>query len=211
MGINIRLLREEIARQSDRTVRPLVEKAVKLDFKTKKEQFLDYFDSHPVTEEIKAGPEAFSSIPSISNAGGNLFSLIGWYKEQKPITSLRAFLKGGVQLGTTRRGQLKGDRMVFATPVTIPTADEVDTFAATDPQTALEWTDRSFTNLLANGVTGLPRYLFDLTKRNKGGFASSRSGPAIETTNRVRSGSTGPINYIGDVLGYLKRLISPQK
>lgn len=208
MGVNVRLMRQAIARQSDRTVRPQIEKAVKLDFKVKKEEWLDYFDTHAVTEEIKEGPEAFSRVPSVAGAGGNLFSLIGFYAEQNPISALRRFLKREVKVGETRRGRLSGDRMIFATPVSLPTIEEVDIAMATDPEAALEWTDRSFTSLLYNGITGLPRYLFDLTKKNRGGFAASRSGPAVQAKNTLRSGSTGPINYIGDILGYLKRSLS---
>lgn len=207
MGINVRLLRQEIVRQADRTVRPQVEKAVKLDFKVKREQFLEYFDQHDVTKELRDGPDAHSRIPAVASAGGNLFSLLGFYAEQKPVTALRAYLKKNVTLGDTRRGRLVGDHMVFETPVSLPSADEVNQFAATDDQTALEWTDRPFTSLIANGITGLPRYLFDLTRN----FTASRSGPAIQVKNTLRTGSTPPINYIGDVLGYLKRLITFRK
>lgn len=211
MSLNIRLFREEIVRQSDRTVRPQIEKMVKLDFKVKKEEFLDYFDASPVTQEIAEGPDAFSRIPSVAASEGNLFSFLGFFAEQKPIIALRKYLKDNVKLGQTRRGTLSGDRMTFSTPVELPTADEVDMAMATDPQSSLEWTNRSFTSLLANGIPGLPKYLFDLTRANKGSFAASRSGPAIQTKNNLRSGSTGPINYVGDVLGYLKRLISTKK
>ena len=207
MGVNVRLLRQEIVRQADRTIRPQVEKAVKLDFKVKREQFMEYFDQHDVTKELKAGPNARSRIPAIASTGGNLFSLLGFYAEQKPIIALRAFLKSQIKLGETRRGKLVGTRMVFETPVTLPTADDVDQFAGTDDQTTLEWTDRPFTSLIANGITGLPRYLFDLTRN----FAASRSGPAVQAKNTLRSGSTPGIPYIGDVLGYLKRLITFKK
>lgn len=211
MGLNVRLLRQQILEQSDRTVRPQIEKAVKLDFKVKKEQFIEYFDNHDVTKEIEAGPSAFSRIPSIAATGGNLFSLIGFYKEQNPITVLRSYLKKSVKIGETRRGVLKGNKMVFSTPVEIPTQEEINIAMASDPQASLEWTDRSFTGLLANGITGLPKYLYNLAKSNRGGFAASRSGPAIQTKNTLRNGSTGPIPYVSDVLGYLKRLITFKK
>lgn len=211
MPLNTRLLRIEIVNKGDRTIRPAIERAVKLDFKVKKEQFIDEFNAHPVTQELEAGPEALSSVLSIAATGGNLFSLLGFFKEQRPVTALRSYLTKSVKVGETRRGKLQGDRIVFETPVTVPTQEDVDAAMAANDQTVLEWTDRPFTSLIARGITGLPSYLFNLTKNNKESFAASRSGPAVETTQPVRTGSTGPIRYIGDVLGYLKRLIGPQK
>lgn len=211
MSVNVRLLRQQIVAQADRTIKPQVEKAVKLDFKVKQAQFLEYFDQHDVTKEIKAGPNARSRVPALAATGGNLFSLLGFYAEQNPITALRAYLKKSVTLGDTRRGKLKGNKLVFETPVFLPTQQEVDTFAAADDQTNLEWTDRPFTNAIENGISGLPRYLFDKIRANTGGFAASRSGPAVQAKNTIRGGSTPGIAYISDVLGYLKRLITFKK
>lgn len=211
MPLNTRLLRIEIANKGDRVIRPAIERAIKLDFKVKKEQFIEEFDAHPVTQELEAGPDALSSVPSIAATGGNLFSLLGFFKEQRPVTALRTYLKKSVKVGETRRGKIQGYRIVFETPVTVPTQEDVDAAMAANPDTVLEWTDRPFTSLIARGITGLPSYLFNLTKSNKGSFASSRSGPAVQASRPVRTGSTGPIRYIGDVLGYLKRLIGPKK
>jgi hypothetical protein len=211
MAVNVRLLRQQVAAQADRTIRPQVEKAIALDFKTKQRQFLEAFDNHDVTKELKAGPNARSRIPAIAATGGNLFSLLGFYAEQDPIGALRKYLKASVTLGKTRRGKLVGTKMVYETPVEIPTVEDIDTFVTSDPQTNLEWTDRPFTNAIANGISGLPKYLFDKIRANSGGLAASRSGPAVQTKNTLRSGSTPGIPYISDVLGYLKRLITFKK
>ena len=92
MPLNERLLRLAVLKQGERIlvrqVRPLIE----LDFDTKKEQFMQEFDNHPVTREIQEGPGAMSRVTSLAMAGGNLFSFLGFKASQNPIGALRTYL-----------------------------------------------------------------------------------------------------------------------
>lgn len=209
MPLDERLLRIAVAKQGERVLVRQVRPFVKLDFETKKEQFMQAFDENPVTQEIEAGPGAMSRQPELAATGGNLFSLLGFYKEQNPIQDLREYLKGNVVLYKTRAGKVRGNKVVFDTDVLAPSEDEINTWMANDPGTGLEWTGRSFTELLARGISGLPNYLFDLTRDFS--RVPSRSGPAIQSKGNLRSTNLGPIPYIRGVLNTLTRIVSPRK
>ncbi len=209
MPLDQRLLRIAVMKQAEPVLIKQVRPFIKLDFETKKEQFMQAFDEDPVTQEIEAGPEAFSRQTELATTGGNLFSLLGFYKEQAPISTLREYLKDNVVLYKTRAGKIKGDRVEFETDVLAPSEEEVNNVMASQPETQLEWTGRSFTDLLARGVSGLPNYLFDLTRDFS--KVPSRSGPAIQTKGNLRNANLGPIPYIRGVLSHLTRVISPSR
>jgi len=211
MALYTRALRIAVASnpQAQRILVKQVRPLIKLDFEAKKEQFLQTFDEHPVSQEISEGPGAFSRVPELANSGGNLFSLLGFYKEQNPIAALREYLKDNVVLYKTGAGKLKGDKITFDTPVYAPSEDEVNQVMASQPESQLEWTGRSFTDLLRRGISGLPQYLFDLTRDFS--QVPSRSGPAIQVKGNLRNTNVGPIPYVKELLNGLTRLISPRK
>ena len=209
MPLDQRLLRIAVARQAERVLVKQVRPYVKLDFETKKKQFMAEFNNDPVTQEIEAGPEAMSRQPELAATGGNLFSLLGFYKEQNPIQDLREYLQNNVVLYKTHAGKIKGKMVVFDTDVLAPSEDQINVWMASDSGTSLGWTGRSFTELLASGISGLPSYLFDLTRDFSG--VPSYSGPAIQTKGNLRSTNLRPIPYIRGVLNTLTRIVTPRK
>lgn len=207
MPLNQRALRLAVAKNPNaqkvlvRQVRPLI----KAEFEDVKDEFLQEFDEDDVTQEIAAGPEAHSSQPALGE--GNLFSLLGFYAEQKPIEALREYLHDNVVLYKTGAGKVKGTHIVFSTQVLAPTEDEVNAVVAAHPETALEWTTRSFTDLLARGIDGLPNYLFDLTRDFS--HIPSRSGPAIQSKQKQTNTKMPANKYIERILKKLSQLVKP--
>lgn len=202
MAIDQRLLRLEINKQAGRVLINKVRPLIKSDFEDKKAKFMAEFEADPVTEELRAGPEATSSVLS----QGNLFSLLGFYKEQQPIDQLREYLNDNVVLYKTQAGKTEGSKIVFKTPVAFPNESEIDTVMASNEQTKLEWTHRSFTSQIANGVDGFSRYLF--APKMDFSRVPSRSGPAVQADHTLRSAEAPPIPYIKRLLGVLKGLIT---
>jgi hypothetical protein len=205
-----KVLRTTVAKQAEKVLVSQVRPYVKLDFEAKKEQFLEQFDADPVSQEISAGPETFSQVSELAGAGGNLFSLLGFKATQKPIETLREYIKDNTVLYKTGAGKVVGNKVIFHTDVYAPTEEEIDSVIAQHPESKLEWVDRSFTDLLARGISGLPNYLFDLTRDFS--HIPSRSGPAIQTKKKpLRSGEVGPIPYVERILRVLSRILSPNK
>lgn len=210
MALDQRLLRIAVANDPEvqRVLISQVRPAIKEAFTERKEEFMKAFDDDPVTKEIEAGPRTSSHLPELAETGGNLFSLLGFYAEQQPIGLLREYLRDNVVLYKTRAGVAKGDQIVFATDVLAPTVSEVNDVMASQDETKLEWTARSFTELLARGISGLPKYLFSLTRDFS--RVPSRSGPAIQVKTDLRSTDLGPVPYISTLLGKLTQIVSPK-
>lgn len=207
MPLNERLLRVAVAKQAERVLIKKVRPLIELDYESKREQFMEAFNSDPVTQEIEEGPSAFSRVGPLATAGGNLFSFLGFEAGKQPVGALREYLERSIELGRTRAGVVKGSKVIFSTPVKFPTVAEVDSFVAANPETRLDWDRRPFTSVLANGVPGLPNFIFNEEK----GFPTSRSGPAIQSKGKVRNGSLGRIPYMGPLLAHLKRLFGPKR
>lgn len=210
MPLNVPLFTKVIAKQGEKTLIKEVRPLIKLDFETKKREFFKEFDADPVSQEISAGPEAFSQVPVLASAGGNLFSLLGFYAEQKPIDSLREYLYDNIVLYKTTQGRSSGRSIIFETDVYAPSMEDIDSAMSNDSGATLsDWTDRSFTDLLENGIGGLPNYLFDLTRD----FSKipSRSGPAIQAKNPIRNTNIPRIRYTSRLLGVLEAIMFPDR
>lgn len=209
MPLNVNVLRTVVTKQAEKVLVKQVRPIAKLDFEAKKEQFLKEFDSDDVTQEIEGGPEGHSHINELNAAGGNLFALLGFYAEQKPIVELRDYLEHNIVLYKTGAGKIIGNKVVFETDVLGPTEEEVNAAMAQNPdaQVGDNWSGRAFTDMLARGVTGLPNYLFDLTRDFS--RIPSRSGPAIQTKGKpLRNANVPPIPYVKRLLGVLDHILS---
>jgi hypothetical protein len=208
MPLNSRLLRVAVTKGAEKFVAAEGRKLAELDFETKKEQFLDAFDTHPVTKELEGGPTAMSSIPAIAEAEGNLFSFLGFYKGEKPAAELRSYLDKSIRLQRGRT-EIKGNKIIYTSKVVFPTVEEVDQEMAR--RLPLDWVSRAFTQLISKGIPGLPNFLF----RESPPFKSpkpSRSSTAIQTKGTaLRGGSFGGVPYIGDLLKTLKALFASRR
>lgn len=202
MPLNNRALRTVVFQRAEPVLRREVRRLAELDFNTKKEQLLEAFDQHPVTREIKEGPDAPSNIPQLAATEGNLYSFLGFDASENPTEDLYQYLDENIKLGKTGRAMATGDRITYKTEINIPTVTEVDEAMARE--VPLEWTGRSFTEMISKGIPGLPNYLFRLSPK----LNSSRSGTAVQTQGKaLRGGSFGGVPYIGELLAYFKRLV----
>ena len=203
MPINYRNLRIEIDRQSKDAIYRKVKPLMQAEFEARKQVVLDEFDAHPVTQELEAGPDASSQFIDTAH-GGNLYSFLGFNAGENPTEAIRKVLQEDLRLNisqTTR--EVHQNTIIFKTPVRMPT---LTTFHdKVGSQVPLEWTSRSFTDLLERGITGFGQYLFD-TIRNFGG--ASRSGPAIQINKgTLRGGSAPRIKYVSEFLARFRSLI----
>ncbi len=207
MPLNQRALRTAVYRAAGPILAKEVRKYAKLDFDTKKEEFLKEFDEHPVTQELKGGPTAFSNVPELVQAEGNLFSFLGFHEGDNPAGELRDYLDKNIQFKSAGYGQPKisGDKIVFSNTVVFPTVDEVD--QAMSRTMPLDWVKKAFTAMITKGAPGLPNYLFRENPR----FNSpepSRSSTAVQTKSKLRGGTFRGVPYVGQLLGVLKRMFA---
>lgn len=187
--INIRGLKREIAGQYSAKFKKKLASKIIADVEKVKKQMLAEFDSHSVTQDIEAGPNA-SNIAG----GGSLFGLIGFNSGDDPIQRLRAFL---IKTLKVKINNISSKDVEFSFTVDIPTKEELDSLAP------LPWAaGRSWIDEVERGVSGLGRFLVKQSP-------ASRSGNAIQVDGQVRSSSMSGEPYITKIIAnMIKNLTS---
>ena len=153
-----------------------------------KQEIIEEFENHPVTQEINGGIAA-SNISNTLDGVTNLYSFIGFENGDNPLDPIREELKKiNLKHTTNSRGQL-----IFS--VEFPTAKDI--FKVTP----MPWaTGRSWSQGIELGISGLGYYI----KKAK----NSRSGLGIKSQTPIRSGArfknTKYISYL--INSYTKKI-----
>ncbi len=179
-------------------------------FESDKQEMLKEFDNHPVTEEIKEGPDG-TNISQTLGGYGNLFSFIGFDRSDKPTEPVREVLDQSTTIQKVGRGAVYNkDSIDYSFPVFIPLMDVELQNAAPMP-----WgTARSWLKAIENPLGGLNYYLY---RRNYDFGEISHSGPAIqvngEKANQAAAAAYSakignpvfkPISYLTEILNKFK-------
>ena len=156
--------------QADKEYQNEIKRVIDQEFNKIKNEFIEEFTNHPITQEIQGG---ISAVNSSGTLGGitNLYSFIGFDEGTDPIRPIEELLK------KSNYRVLFNNRSVEATVIfDIPTAAQI--FEVTP----MPWaTGRSWAKGIETGISGLGYYL----KKTK----NSRSGLGVQTTNQqVRAG-----------------------
>jgi hypothetical protein len=205
MPLYIRLLMEEFKKQVPSKIIPKANKILEGRFSEYKKKLMEKFNEHPVTQELEAGSSSPSSFMNV----GNLFSLLGFYHDEKPTEQLKKILDKEIYLDPTTQTQMHETKMEITKRVWIPSQDDIKD-KLQSPGVS-EWTDRSWLDLIERGIPGFPWFLSNIDwhhpKRKKPNFKTSRSGTGIEIETNLGHGSLGPIKYIRGILENFKNRI----
>src|SRR6266511_790257 len=185
-------------------IEPQVYNQVKANFESAKQQMIDDFDEHPVTQEIEAGPEAENITDTLeprsdTNSGGNLFSFIGFNASNKPTEVVRKILKNDTRLIRKPQITKTTNTVSYSYVAEMPSKDELA------EKTPLPWpgfTERSWLLGIEEGISGLNYYIYSLKLSFS---ASSRSGTGLQYKKQLSSGLRFKnISYISPVLNAFK-------
>ena len=154
------------------------EEIVREKYQESKEQFLDDFDNHAVTQEISEGPRATNSSNTL-NGIGNLFSYIGFYAGDNPVSDLREVLEKNFNL--KRKSASK-----FV--VTYPDMELIK------KNTPMPWEGgRSWVSGIEKGISGFGYYIYKK-------FLKGRSEEAVQSENKVRGSSFKRVRYMSEII-----------
>ena len=179
-----------LKRQLPKLTRRDLEKRAKQKFNKLKQEMINEFRAHPITQEILAGPNA-SNISGTLGGTSNLFAFIGFSQGSSPITPILEILERvTLQYDSDLRGSAKGYGVNLK--VNLPTAEEI--FAITP----LPWASgRSWAEGIERGISGLG-YLV----RKSGG----RSGAAVQSrVKKIRGGGFQNTAYISSFIRKYKK------
>jgi len=156
--------------QADKAYQKEINRVIDQQFNKIKNEFIEEFMNHPITQEIQGGISATNSSGTLGGIT-NLYSFIGFDEGTDPIRPIEELLK------KSNYRILFNNRSAEATVIfDIPTAAQI--FEITPMPWAI---GRSWARGIETGISGLGYYL----KKTK----NSRSGLGIQSTSQqVRSG-----------------------
>lgn len=153
-------------------------------FKDVKKDMINEFMSHPVTQELLQGPDGVN-ISGTLNGITNLYAFIGFDDGDNPVQPILDILE---DIKITKDIEQTTYGVGRKYDISMPTAKDI--FSATP----MPWaTGRSWARGIETGISGLG-YLLRKSSQN------SRSGVAIQSNNKVRSGRFKNVQYISALI-----------
>jgi hypothetical protein len=156
--------------QADKEYQKEINRIIDQEFNKIKDEFIDEFINHPITQEIQGGIGA-TNISGTLGGITNLYSFIGFDEGTDPIRPIEEMLK------KSNYRIIYNNKSVDATVIfDIPTAAQIFEI------TPMPWAvGRSWARGIETGISGLGYYL----KKTK----NSRSGLGVQSsTEQVRAG-----------------------
>ena len=187
MAILPRDVQADLEKYVPRVLKTPFEKEFKKRFLQVKSAMIKEFLSHPVTMEIMAGPSS-SNISGTLGGVTNLFAFIGFDSSDKPIEPI-------LQILENMNYKYSGEAKIGVTYyVNIPEPDDI--FKVTP----MPWASgRSWAKGIETGISGFGYLL----RKERG-----RSGKAIQTQRKVRSGRFQNTSYISALIKKYKKEFS---
>lgn len=167
-------------------VRKAIEIRLRPLFNQIRQEMLDEFTNHPITEEIDMGPKLGWNSPFLGGQG-DLFSFIGFNRDDNPTEPIKKMLKGLRFYTVFSKGLDHKFEVRF-----FPTMEDISKVSP------MPWAEgRSWAKGIESGISGLGNYLNIETKYDPPNF---RSTAGIQTKNKVRGGQFRPTKYLSDIL-----------
>ena len=161
-----------------------------------KESMIEELNSHPITKEIESGPDSENDSNTL-DGNGNLYSFIGFEAGSKPTEIIRDYLGKSTRLMTGYKYEKNDSGGVYYFTVSVPSSPELEEL------TPSPWDSKSWTRGIERGISGLGFYIYSKIKA----LASSRSGTATQSGNKVRSLGYRPVKYMSNIINNFKKKI----
>lgn len=191
-------LPQSLVKKINRDVAPILknslERRIFLAFEKIKREAIREFLSHPVTKEIQDGPTA-QNISGTLDGYGNLFSYIGFYNEDDPISPITQLF----EKSTINFSRLIDGGVVWN--IFIPAKEDIWDVSP------MPWAaGRSWAKGIETGISGIGQYFY--TIREDFG-AVSRSETAIQTSKNIRRKTRFKnVKYISAILANFEKKIN---
>jgi hypothetical protein len=167
------------------------EKIARKKYLRSREIFFRDFEEHPVTQEIKQGPEA-PNTSDLLNGEKNLFSFFGFEAGADPIGDLTLYLESQFSF---EKGSYRNK--VWSFKIKAPSYDEVAEYVV--GKYGADYTTESWIEGVEKGYSGLNYYLRYTGK--------GRSGGGFQSKNEVNELDFRTTKYFSEICANFKRNI----
>lgn len=162
-------------------------------FENNKEQFIEDFNNHPVTQDIEQKPAQSQFVDD-----GNLFGFIGFIEGSEPTQVVRDAIEEQTELKLKSINPLiAGTTLTYIFDVKAPVLDELE--ALTPHPSPLPG---SWLRGIERGISGLASYIYRL------GAGRSQEGIQSQGKYRKSGGAYKPVKYYSEILNKFIRQIS---
>jgi hypothetical protein len=146
----------------------------------KKNDFINSFENHPVTQEINGGPNS-SNISRTLGGYGNLFSFIGFESSSSPVGNVLDLIKKINILKNSLK--INASKNIYSINVRTPGLENFGNI------TKMPWeSGRSWLLDIEKTISGVGAYLY-------GKFSTSRSGSGIQSKYNYSNVSFKSVKY----------------
>lgn len=161
----------------------------------RKTKFLQEFDNHPVSQEIKSGAQKEGNVDGVR---GNLFSFIGFEAGETPVEDLYYYFEQAINL-VSRRGVYDNATRTFTYKMRGPTEQgilkvtDMSKYAISNNRTKFG-AGLSWVAMIERGIPGLSQYKFSTDQEELRGKnpkkGASRSGTGLQRKNEIHPGAS---------------------
>ena len=153
-----------------------------------RQEAIDELETHPVTQEIEAGPNAMGS--PLLGGRGSLFGFLGFEQGSQPIMVIKdvfnKMLKVNKNQGVLKK--ISGTKFILEYKIqNMPTIADIYSI------TPLSWSTKSWVKGVQKGITNSANTIFKSSD-------NSRSGVAIQSKQAVNFIKFNPTPYIDVIL-----------
>ena len=153
-------------------------------------------DESEVSKEVVAACDNPAITQKDIISKGNIASAIGFYEGAKPIENLKEVILDSVSMESKAKINIEDGRVNFGFKVKIPSKKQI--YSSVDDFGIKEWTNRSWIDMIENGITYLAKYIFWSEGFNS---ENSRSGTGLQSKGDVKNQAsfTPQKNYLKDI------------
>jgi len=192
--INKSIIRKKALRGLGRknTANNKIYQKINVAFQRKKNQLINDFENHPVTQEIRGGPSS-ANISGTLGGYGNLYTFIG-FDGGDPTSAVSAALRSGVRLVRRPIKRRRGKSVLYTFKILYPDATDMRS-AAPMPWETGNWVDR-----IERGISGLGHYIY-----SRYISSVSRSGGGIQAKGKIRSATYSRMSYLSAIFATFRK------
>ncbi len=196
--VNAKELLKELSVNNDKNMGRILRKFLEPKIEERRKELEKKFQSHPITIELKSGPNASNTSGTLGGYG-NLFSFIGFSGGDKPTEIIENIFQQKIRFKVRRKNSAGQYSVIFY----IPTTEEIYSLTPIPWMTGKSWAK----SVEKGGLSNLGQFLFSST-----GFATSRSGTGMQAKNKSSGVSFRNTPYISQLINdFKKRLLRLDK